>query len=402
MIALILKLFSADDDISQFIPYWDWTATTGLPTLATEYEQWKNGPVKFENRQTTRGNQPFDERFRQRLFDGVKTAYCQRNYKDFQNQIQGPHGSVHVRIGGDMRNTDYASYDPIFYMHHNNVDRQYAYYQALQKARGLSVIYASDENPPMPPFSGSKQQPQNPNNVNIPNPIKLTMDHSTPNAGLDYEGTFAYQYDWLTFDGITPENFDNSITCPQRSVKVSLSGQRSINQIVAQGTPNSKRISESFGEYVILVTQRTNTTIDVDVTSAFEKYNIDFNDPNIHFDVESLDFDGNPIENNVYKPTTEYTNPEGEKIIRYHTDYFGKYNHFLEISDLSSTVEFLKNDGTLSEGVSVVVDNNGATETIGGAFQITSTKHEFLFKGSIIQVGLRLADYLQVTISSIH
>ena len=52
----------------------------------------------------------------------------------------------------------------------------------------------------MPPFSGSKQQPQNPNNVNIPNPIQLTMDHSTPNAGLDYEGTFAYQYDFLTFD----------------------------------------------------------------------------------------------------------------------------------------------------------------------------------------------------------
>ena len=74
MLALILKLFSADDDISKFIPYWDWTAVVGLPTLATEYEHWKNGPVKFENRQTTRGNLPFDESFRQQLFDGVKTA----------------------------------------------------------------------------------------------------------------------------------------------------------------------------------------------------------------------------------------------------------------------------------------------------------------------------------------
>ena len=398
ILALILKLFSADDDLSTFIPYWDWTATTGLPTLATDYEQWKNGPKKFDQTATIRRSRPFDESFRQRLFDGVKTAYCKRNYKDFQSQIQSPHNSIHGGVGGDMSNTDYASYDPIFYMHHNNVDRQYAYYQALQKARGRSVKYGDEENPPMPPFSGLKQQPHDPPNLNIPNPIQITKDHSCPNSGLDYEGNFAYKYDTLTFDGVTPENFDNSpdITCPARTVHVSMSGQRSVNQIFAQGTPNSERISESFGEYVILVTQRTNTTIDVDITSAFENYNIDFNDPNIHFYIESLDFDGNPIENNVYKPTTEYTNPEGERIIRYHTDYFGKYNPFFLISDLSSTLEFLTSNGTLSEGVSVVVNNMGATETVDGPFQITSTKHEFLFMGSKIQVGLKLANYLQV------
>ena len=47
----------------------------------------------------------------------------------FQNQINGVHGSVHVRTGGDMGGVPTAAYDPIFYLHHANIDRLWADWQ---------------------------------------------------------------------------------------------------------------------------------------------------------------------------------------------------------------------------------------------------------------------------------
>ena len=44
-------------------------------------------------------------------------------YFTFNNDIQGPHGSIHVAIGGHMASVPTAALDPCFWLHHANIDR---------------------------------------------------------------------------------------------------------------------------------------------------------------------------------------------------------------------------------------------------------------------------------------
>ncbi len=44
-------------------------------------------------------------------------------YYSFQGSINGPHGSVHVAIGGNMGSVTSAALDPVFWLHHGNIDR---------------------------------------------------------------------------------------------------------------------------------------------------------------------------------------------------------------------------------------------------------------------------------------
>ncbi|KAF7857179.1 hypothetical protein EAF04_009420 [Stromatinia cepivora] len=48
--------------------------------------------------------------------------------------LENPHGAVHVAIGGpygDMSQLSYSAFDPIFWLHHANVDRLFAMWQAI-------------------------------------------------------------------------------------------------------------------------------------------------------------------------------------------------------------------------------------------------------------------------------
>ena len=174
----------------------------------------------------------FNDNFRETLSTKTKTAFCKKIFLGFDQQIQEAHNDVHVRFRrGHMGHSDNASYDPIFYLHHMNIDRQYAYYQKLQEFRGRSVTLPSYQNIEMPPFSGKTKEPTG--DINIPNPIKSTRDYSTFTSGLNYETNFQYQYDSLTFNGTTPDEFDSKhCGSPGVSVKVNKNGQRSKNIIL--------------------------------------------------------------------------------------------------------------------------------------------------------------------------
>ena len=43
-------------------------------------------------------------------------------YYDMQSDINGPHGSVHVTIGGNMGSVSTAAKDPVFWLHHCDID----------------------------------------------------------------------------------------------------------------------------------------------------------------------------------------------------------------------------------------------------------------------------------------
>lgn len=151
------------------LPYWDWSSgpSTGVPD-ACRFPTYVNrsgnvipnplhsGPRPGGGQTTRRANidvTAFDD-----LATSAQSALSAATFSSFQSQIDGVHGSVHVRVGGDMGSVGSAGYDPIFYLHHANVDRLWAQWQAAHPG-ALPAAEAAFALPPFNrPFSTQWQQ----------------------------------------------------------------------------------------------------------------------------------------------------------------------------------------------------------------------------------------------------
>jgi tyrosinase len=131
------------------LPYWDWTiydAATddayGIPTVLSDAQytdlvtgETKPNPLYSAYSIATQKN---TVRYPQRLRDylaqrkaGVDKAMTQSDFLTAQQTINyGPHGNVHLYTGGqqgsatgDMYSIRTAAFDPIFFLHHANIDR---------------------------------------------------------------------------------------------------------------------------------------------------------------------------------------------------------------------------------------------------------------------------------------
>ncbi|KAJ2988179.1 hypothetical protein HDV02_005698 [Globomyces sp. JEL0801] len=57
-----------------------------------------------------------------------------KSYDEFRRNLEGmPHNSVHNAIGGEMRGTSTSVNDPVFFLHHRNVDRLWYVWQTQNK-----------------------------------------------------------------------------------------------------------------------------------------------------------------------------------------------------------------------------------------------------------------------------
>ena len=74
------------------------------------------------------------------IFYQILLALEQDDFCNFEIQLELAHNAFHYLIGGrewhSMSHLHYASYDPLFFIHHSNLDRIWAIWQALQKHRG--------------------------------------------------------------------------------------------------------------------------------------------------------------------------------------------------------------------------------------------------------------------------
>jgi tyrosinase len=103
------------------IPYWDWTKpeehhfpdwlATILPTVVT--------PTRTIN--VIRS--PGDESWLAGIVSSVPSAMAQTTYDTFSSPINGVHGGVHIWVGGTMGDASVSPADPVFWMHHANLDR---------------------------------------------------------------------------------------------------------------------------------------------------------------------------------------------------------------------------------------------------------------------------------------
>lgn len=102
------------------LPYWAWedldermlppmfrTPTSGNPLFVANRNPGMNAGTSSLSASAT----------------NVSGALAQIPFNSFQGQLEGPHGSIHVSLGGWMGSVPTAAQDPIFWLHHGNVDR---------------------------------------------------------------------------------------------------------------------------------------------------------------------------------------------------------------------------------------------------------------------------------------
>lgn len=109
-------LQAIDDRIT--LPFWDWVNQREIPPEMEEI----TGAIT-QPRSPSGGLWLPHESTMNRVLN-------QDNYEDFTFDLEsGPHDGVHVWIGGDMRDVPLAPNDPLFWLHHANVDRYWHYWQ---------------------------------------------------------------------------------------------------------------------------------------------------------------------------------------------------------------------------------------------------------------------------------
>ncbi|EPS41585.1 hypothetical protein H072_4515 [Dactylellina haptotyla CBS 200.50] len=78
--------------------------------------------------------------FQGRRTQVYNTLMMTGNYNDFSSAVEGIHNNVHVAVGGNyghMSYLTYSAFDPIFWLHHNNIDRLFAIWQAANPGLGI-------------------------------------------------------------------------------------------------------------------------------------------------------------------------------------------------------------------------------------------------------------------------
>lgn len=139
------------EDENLGLPYLDWTDPDGSTAFDWEAyvnsNTWSRG-LKFRNRQFSNGPLPavrsstFAEQIRASASswaNDVATMHCERNYNIFNSRIEDIHNTVHLVIGGergDMSSVSRASFDPIFWLHHNFVEKVFDEWQLCRSQAG--------------------------------------------------------------------------------------------------------------------------------------------------------------------------------------------------------------------------------------------------------------------------
>jgi tyrosinase len=103
------------------IPYWDWTKPE-----EQHFPDWLAGilpTVVTPTRTINVLRSPGAESWLAGIVSGAPSALAQTTYDTFSSPINGIHGGVHIWVGGTMSDAGISPADPVFWLHHANLDR---------------------------------------------------------------------------------------------------------------------------------------------------------------------------------------------------------------------------------------------------------------------------------------
>jgi tyrosinase len=103
------------------VPYWDWTRAE-----EQHFPDWLVGVLPTVHTPTRTINvirAPASEGGLAAIASGASSAMAKTTYATFTAPINGIHGSVHIWVGGTMSDASVSPADPVFWLHHANLDR---------------------------------------------------------------------------------------------------------------------------------------------------------------------------------------------------------------------------------------------------------------------------------------
>jgi tyrosinase len=103
------------------VPYWDWTRAE-----EQHFPSWLTGVTPTVHTPTRTINvirSPGSDAGLAAIASGTSGAMAQTSYSGFTNPINAIHGSVHIWVGGTMSDASVSPADPVFWLHHANLDR---------------------------------------------------------------------------------------------------------------------------------------------------------------------------------------------------------------------------------------------------------------------------------------
>lgn len=103
------------------IPYWDWTKPE-----EQHFPAWLAGVLPTVHTPTRVINvvrSPGADSWLAGIASGVPSALTQTSYNSFSSPINSIHGGVHIWVGGTMSDASVSPCDPVFWLHHANLDR---------------------------------------------------------------------------------------------------------------------------------------------------------------------------------------------------------------------------------------------------------------------------------------
>lgn len=103
------------------IPYWDWISDPRIPAAI-------NRPAQLRRWRISR-QRPDADAMPDR--SELRAAMRRQRFRGFQLRLESLHGWVHVAVGGESgeMSTARSPQDPLFWLHHANVDRLWARWQ---------------------------------------------------------------------------------------------------------------------------------------------------------------------------------------------------------------------------------------------------------------------------------
>lgn len=116
------RLQRVDENVT--LPYWDWVAHPTIPAALRSRHLLERLSVSREwNARLMPGQQD------------VEAANARENFAAFQSALEFVHNDVHRAVGGLMA-TIQSPADPLFWLHHANIDRLWAQWQDEQRHAG--------------------------------------------------------------------------------------------------------------------------------------------------------------------------------------------------------------------------------------------------------------------------
>ena len=156
LLLLEQSLQSIHPDVT--IPYWDWTrsAEQTFPSWLASVTPTVPMPSPMSPVTVTRS--PGTQADLATLASNIPSIEADTDFATFTSSLEGVHGAVHVWVGGTMSFIPTAPADPIFWMHHANIDRLWWVWQQAHPGKNPSLGGTGPTSPVMDPWSYTESQ----------------------------------------------------------------------------------------------------------------------------------------------------------------------------------------------------------------------------------------------------